>query len=316
MITFLILIVGLVVLVAGGEFFIKGASRLATLMGMSPLVIGLTVVAFGTSAPELGVSLQAVFDNHASISVGNVAGSNIFNILGVLGLSALAAPLVIHTNLVKFDVPVMIFLSVLFFVLSWDGELNRVDGVFLLLCALSYTWLLLRESQREKKKNLQEGDVERVQPTLKSYFQIGFFMLLGFVGLILGARWTVDAAVAIAQTLEVSERVIGITIIAIGTSLPELVTSVVAALRGQRDLAVGNVVGSNILNIVLILGATASVSPHGLAVEEGILKVDIPVAIGAAVLCFPFFLQKIMHRWVGGLFAGLYISYVGYLLMS
>jgi cation:H+ antiporter len=314
MTSLLIVIAGLVTLVLGGELFIKGATRLATLMGMSPLVIGLTVVAFGTSAPELGVSLQAALDDHASIAVGNVTGSNIFNVLGVLGLSALASPLIIHTNLVKFDVPVMIFISVLMLLLSLDGSLTTLDGLVLLTLMAAYIWLLLREAQREKKKNLKEGVHEKVPHNLKSYLQIILLFIGGLLGLVYGSRWLVEGAVQIAKAFDVSERLIGLTIVAIGTSLPELITSLMAAIRGERDLAVGNVVGSNIINILLILGSTAVLSPSPLYVEPNSLTEDMPFVIFAAALCFPFFLRKIMYRWVGGLFVALYIGYIVYLL--
>ena len=315
--SFLIFALGLVTLVAGGEFFIKGSSRMAALFGMPPLLIGLTVVSFGTSAPELGVSVQAALDGYASIALGNVTGSNIFNVLGVLGLSALAAPLLIHTNLVKFDVPVMIFVSLLLGTMAYDGDINRVEGSFLFLSAIVYTWVLIMGAQKEKKKDLQEGAEEfKTQKDIKSVFLMLFFMALGLLGLVVGARWTVDSAIEIAKAFSVSERVIAVTIVAVGTSLPELVTSVMASLRGERDLAVGNVVGSNIYNILIILGLSAVISPTGVQVEKASLMTDIPIVIAVAALCFPFFKRQTMQRWVGALFVLLYVVYVLYLLQN
>jgi cation:H+ antiporter len=315
--SFLIFILGLVTLVAGGEFFIKGSSRLAALLGMPPLVIGLTVVSFGTSAPELGVSVQAALDGYATIALGNVTGSNIFNVLGVLGLSALAAPLLIHTNLVKFDVPVMIVVSLLLGTMAYDGEINRVEGLFLMMCAAIYTWVLIKGAQQEKKKDLAEGAEEfATKKDLKSVLLIFGFISIGLALLVFGARWTVEGAIEIAKAFSISERVIAVTIVAVGTSLPELVTSVMASLRGERDMAVGNVVGSNIYNILIILGLASAISPVGIAVDAASLTGDMPIVIAAAALCLPFFMRKTMHRWVGALFVGLYVGYVVYILNS
>lgn len=311
----LMFLLGLVTLVVGGEFFIKGSSRLAAILGMPPLVIGLTVVSFGTSAPELGVSMQAALDGHATIALGNVTGSNIFNVLGVLGLSALAAPLLINSKLVKFDVPVMIMVSLLLGTMAYDGDINRIEGSFLFLCAIYYTFVLVWGAKQENKQNLEEGAEEfKVEKDLKSLVLIGVFISLGLALLVFGARWTVEGAIEIAKSFSISERVIAVTIVAAGTSLPELVTSVMASLRGERDMAVGNVVGSNIYNILIILGLSAVVSPAGIKVDPASLAGDIPIVIAVAALCLPFFMRKTLHRWVGGLFVLLYAGYVAYLL--
>lgn len=319
-ISLIFLCLGLVLLVFSADFLVKGASRLAGAVGISPLVIGLTVVAYGTSAPELSVSVIAAFKGQADIALGNVVGSNIFNVLGILGVSALIIPLVVNRQLVRFDVPVMIGFSFLLMLLGWDGALSRLDGVILFSLAVAYTVILIRNSRKEAKATIQSAKDSNSevaeQPKANWLMNIGLIML-GLAGLMLGSKWLVDGAVMIARQFGVSELVIGLTIVSIGTSLPEAATSIVAALKSERDIAVGNVVGSNIFNIASVLGLASIISPSGIGVATSALHFDIPVMIAVALACLPIFLSNYsISRVNGGAFCAFYVAYVIYLIMG
>jgi cation:H+ antiporter len=320
MTVWLYLLAGLVALVAGAEFLVRGASRLALRFGISPLVIGLTVVAFGTSSPELAVSVQSGLAGQADIAVANVVGSNIFNVLAVLGLAALMTPLVVQQQLVRFEVPLVIGLSVLLLVMALDGRLGRLDGLLLVAGLIAYTVLVIRQSRREAAAVKAEYGKEfgAEAPGWLGRLPVQVVCILGGLGLlVLGATWLVDSAVAIARALQLSETVIGLTIVATGTSFPELATSVVAALRGERDIAVGNVVGSTVFNLLGILGIASVVTPGGLSVAQDLLHFDIPVMIGVAFACLPIFStgHRIAH-WEGALFLAYYVVYVTYLILA
>ena len=305
-----LLLAGLVVLVLGAELLVRGASRLAAGFGIPALVIGLTVVAFGTSAPELAIAIGAALRGEADIAVGNVVGSNIFNVLLILGLSALITPLVVSRQLVKLDVPIMVGASVLAFALAFDGRVDRLDGAVLFGALLVYLAVLLR-------KGLRGGEDGEPVPTGGHWAVNLGGVVAGVALLVVGAGWLVDGAVAIALRLGVSELVIGLTIVAAGTSMPEVATSVVAAIRGQRDIAVGNVVGSNIFNLLSVLGLTALVAPMGLAVPEAALRFDFPVMLAVAIACLPiFFVGYTIQRWEGALFLGYYVAYTAYLILA
>ena len=313
-------VLGLVLLVAGAELLVRGASRLAARFGISPLVIGLTVVAFGTSAPEMAVSVQAGLAGQADIALGNVVGSNIFNVLFILGVSALIVPLVVSQQLVRLDVPIMIGVSVLLLVMALDGRISGLDGLLLFSGIVAYTVFAIRQGRKEsaavQAEYAQEyGDGK--SPALKRLpLQIAF-IVAGLALLVLGAHWLVGGAVAIARLFGVSELIIGLTIVAAGTSLPELATSVVAALRGERDIAVGNIVGSNIFNILAIAGIAAVVTPGGLEVAPALLRFDILVMIAVALACLPIFASgHLIARWEGALFLGYYAAYVLYLILA
>lgn len=313
------LILGLVLLVGGAEYLVRGAASLARAAGISSLVVGLTVVAFGTSAPELAVSVVSAYKGQADLSLGNVVGSNIFNVLVILGLSALIIPLVVAQQLVRFDVPLMIGVSFLLLLLGLDGNIGRLDGIFLFGGVITYTVFLIRQSRKESSAEVKAeyedefGD-DGKKPSL--WKNIGF-LAIGMVGLIVGSKWLVDSAVAIAQSFGVSELIIGLTIVAAGTSMPEVATSVVAALRGERDIAVGNVVGSNIFNILSVIGLSSIVSPSGIPIPDAALRFDIPVMIAVAVACFPiFFANYLISRLNGAIFLACYIAYVVYLIFT
>lgn len=313
------LILGLVLLVYAADYLVKGASQIATDLGISPLVVGLTVVAFGTSAPELAVSIMSAFKGEADLALGNVVGSNIFNVLFILGLSALIVPLVVHQQLVRFDVPIMIGASLLLYGVSRDGKISLIDGAGLFVLALAYTAFLIKQSRKEKDAEvITEYEVEYGKHGEKPKWARNIlFIVLGLAGLILGSRWLVESAVFIARNFGVSELIIGLTIVAAGTSLPEVATSVIAAIKGERDIAVGNVVGSNIFNILVVLGLSSIVAPSGVAVDAAALKFDIPVMIGVAVACLPIFLHNHMiSRTNGAFFFLCYVAYVAYLIAN
>ncbi|NTV47289.1 MAG: calcium/sodium antiporter [Chlorobiales bacterium] len=309
-------IAGFVMLVAGAEALVRGASRLAGAMGISPLVIGLTVVSFGTSSPEIAVSVQSGFAGEADIAIGNVVGSNIANILVVLGLSAVAAPLVVSRQLIRLDVPFMIGASILMFLLGLDGTLSRFDGGLLFSLFMLHTSFMVYQSRKEKKRlddeYIKEYGDKKKQSALDWFFN-PLFILAGLAMLVVGSGWLVHGSIVIAKALGVSELVIGLTIISIGTSLPEVATSVVASIRGERDIAVGNTVGSNLYNILLVLGLSGLVAPDGLRVTAAALFFDIPVMIAVALLCIPSFFKEKISRWEGLAFLALYVFYVVYL---
>jgi cation:H+ antiporter len=303
---------GFTVLVLGAEWLVNGASRLASSAGVPSLVIGLTVVAFGTSAPEMAVSIGSALGGSADIAVGNVVGSNIFNVLLILGLSALAAPLVVSTQIVRLDVPVMIAVSVLAWALALDGVFSRAEGALLFAGIVTYTVLQVVVGRRAGA----DDDAPPVHETPAGIVRDVVQIAAGLALLVLGSRWLLHGATGIARDLGVSELLIGLTIVAAGTSLPELATSVLAALRGKRDIAVGNVVGSNIFNVLSVLGATALVAPGGVAVAPSALTFDIPVMTAVAVACLPvFFRRHLIARWEGAVFVGYYVAYTVFLVL-
>jgi len=319
--TFVYLIAGLVLLVAGAEVLVRGAAKLAAQFGIPPLVIGLTVVAFGTSAPETAVSVQAAWNGSGDLAIGNVIGSNIANVLLVLGATALVAPLIVSRQLIRLDVPIMIGASLVVFALAWDGALSRLDGALLFAGVLTYTAFLIISSRRDKKAAEDDEFVKEFglnEPPKPYAWAINLGLVLaGLVLLVVGSNFLVEGAVSLARALGLSELVIGLTVIAIGTSLPELATSIIAAFKGERDIAVGNIVGSNIFNLLCVLGLTALVSPQAVAVAANALAFDFPVMIAVAVACLPiFFAGYCINRWEGALFLGYYLAYTVYLVMA
>jgi len=305
---------GLVLLVVGAEGLVRGAARLAGAVGISPLVIGLTVVAFGTSAPELAVSVRSSLSGSTGLAMGNVVGSNIFNVLFILGLAAVITPLVVAQQLVRRDVPLMIGLSLLVWGFAADGSLATWEGVVLLVGLLAYTVWCIRASRRESKAVAAEYADAHSAPTRRTWPLDLALIVGGLALLVLGAQQLVDGAVAMAEWLGASEAVIGLTIVAAGTSMPEVATSVMASVRGQRDIAVGNVVGSNLFNLMGVLGVSATLSPgSGLPVGDGVLAFDLPVMVVVAAACLPvFFTGHRIARWEGALFLGFFGLYTLY----
>jgi cation:H+ antiporter len=307
-------VLGLLLLIAGGELLVRGASRLARRAGISELVVGLTVVAFGTSSPEMVVSILSALQGKSEIAVGNVVGSNIFNVLFILGLAALIRPLVVARNLVRRDIPVMIAASLLCWGFALDLHISRMEALVLVAGVVAFTVYTIRASRREPP--LATGEAPP-RPGARGWLLDGAAVLGGLVLLVLGARWLVEAAVTTARALGVDEAVIALTIVAAGTSLPEVVTSVVATARGKSDIAVGNVVGSNIFNILAILGISSMFGEGGLRVAPSIENFDLPVMIAVAIACLPFLASgHLLARWEGAVFLGYYILYASYLVLE
>ena len=315
------LIIGLIALTLGGDWLVRAASRISHALGVPPLVIGLTVVAFGTSAPEFGVSLNSAWRGDTELALGNVLGSNIFNVLFILGISALITPLTVANQLIRIDVPLMIFATALTLYLGWDGSLNIMDGAILFGSLIAYLiWLAINQirsggqSNSDFESELPENETDLKFKGFAKQLGLG---LLGLLALPVGASFFVEGAVSIARLLQIDELVIGLTIVAVGTSLPEIATSVMASIRGERDMAVGNVVGSNLFNILGVLGLTSMVSSEGVRVSEVARTMDLPVALLVAIACLPiFFSWKKVFRWEGALFLGYYIAYVTHLILN
>ncbi|TNF62448.1 MAG: calcium/sodium antiporter [Burkholderiales bacterium] len=313
---------GLVALVAGAELLVRGASRLALSFGISPLVVGLTIVAFGTSAPEVAVSVGAVLDGQTDIALGNVVGSNIFNVLFILGLSALITPLLVNIQLIRQEIPILVGTSLLLLVLSLDGRIGLLDGTLLFGLLLAYTAFLVIQSRRETRAANDEFAAE-IRPADAGSWDSPLYMQLllmagGLALLVIGSQWLVDAAVVFARALGVSDVVIGLTIVAAGTSMPEVATSITAAIKGERDIAVGNVVGSNTFNILGCLGLSGITSGSlGLAVPEAVLNFDIWVMLAVSLACVPVFITgREIARWEGAVFLLYYVAYVAYLILA
>jgi cation:H+ antiporter len=307
---------GIVLLIWGADLLVRGAAHLAALAGVSPLVIGLTVVAMGTSAPELAVSLRAALMGQPDLTLGNVLGSNIANVLLILGLAALAAPLLVAARVLQREVPTMIAVSLLLWLLVADGSLARLDGALLVVLLGAF----LAATAVLGRRGATDEDVQPPAPLDRSLGNVARnvgLVLGGLLLLVAGAQWLVDGAVTFARALGVSELVIGLTVVAVGTSLPEIATSVLASLRGEREIAVGNVVGSNILNILGVLGLTAVLAPQPIAVPTSVLAFDVPVLVVTAVACLPiFFNGRLIARWEGALFLAYYVAYTAYLVLA
>ena len=317
--TILLFILGLIVLILGADLLVRGASRLAAAFGVSPLVIGLTIVAIGTASPEIAVSLKAAASGQGDLTLGNVLGSNIFNILFILGVTSIVAPIVIAEQLIRKDAPIMLGVSLLTLALAVDGKLGWFDGSLLLIGMLVYIVFALKQSRTENRDVQNEYAEEFAQKeprTIKhTLFNIGF-ILVGLGLLVLGSNWLVDSATQIAKSLGVSELVIGLTIVAVGTSLPEVATSVVAALKKESDIAVGNAVGSNIFNLLGVLGIGALVAPDGISVISRVLQFDLPVMVFVAMVTLPiFYIDNRVSRVEGSLLLAYYVVYVTYVIL-
>ncbi len=319
--TFVYLFAGLVLLVAGAEVLVRGAAKLAAQFGIAPLVIGLTVVAFGTSAPETAVSVQAALNGSGDIAIGNVLGSNIANVLLILGMTSLVAPLIVSRQLIRLDVPIMIGASLVTYALAWDGALSRLDGALLFALVIGYTSFLIVSSRRAGAAATADDEFAReygadAHPRPHATLINAALVIVGLALLVGGSHFLVEGAVSLARALGLSELVIGLTVIAIGTSLPELATSILAAIRGERDIAVGNIVGSNIFNLLCVLGLASLVSPESIQVAASALAFDFPVMVAVALACLPiFFTGYSISRWEGLLFLAYYVAYTAYLVM-
>ncbi|MGA1506122.1 MAG: calcium/sodium antiporter [Ilumatobacteraceae bacterium] len=316
------LIVGVILLVFGAEWLVKGASSIATKLGVAPIVVGLTVVAFGTSAPELAVSVSGAISGNADVALGNVVGSNTFNVLMILGLSAAVSGLSINQRLLRFDIPVLVLITVVVYLLALNGSVGRLEGVGLFVGVIVYIGWLLRGATKTESSQVQteyQSAVDEVEGrtfSMSLTFQIGL-VVVGLSLLVVGSQLLVNSATEIASALGVSDLVIGLTVVAAGTSLPELATSVMAAIRGQRDIAVGNAVGSNIFNLLSVLGASAAISSNGISVNDEVIRLDYPVMLAATVLLLPICWNGFMvKRWEGAVLVAFYVAYVAYLVME
>ena len=325
LISILFLLVGLIVLIFGGEFLVKGAVALAKAVNISPLVIGMTIVAFGTSAPELIVSITSALNDNAGIAVGNVIGSNIANIALVLGATVLILPIPIDKQTKFVDFPVMLIATGMFYYIACDGEIVFLEGLILFLALIGYLSYMATRSiaLRKKVKNGEATNVESSPYELDDYKEEPFwksitFLLVGFIGLYFGAEWFVDGAIGIAEFLlaENPEKdvIIGVTIVALGTSVPELVASTVAAYKGETDLSIGNLLGSNIFNIFAVIGITGIVSP--MEVTENAINFDMWWMIGIAFFMgISIFIGNKINRWEGVIMLGTYFTYMGVILL-
>lgn len=319
------LVAGLALILYGANLLTDGASAVAKRMGVSDLIIGLTVVAFGTSTPELVISVMAATGGNASLAVGNAVGSNIFNILAILGVTALVSPIAIKKSVMSNEIPMLLLSSLILLVMGYSSLLDgtatdtitRTEGIFLLiffLLFMRYTFASVRRHKTEIGNDPSEADGERLakMPVLKSIV----FIAAGLAGLIFGGDKFVDGATGIARLMGVSDAIIGLTIVSIGTSLPELATSVVAALKKENGLAIGNVIGSNIFNVLFVLGSAATVKPLQFG---GVTHTDLWVLMGASLLfwiCGWFFRRHLITRAEGALMLACYISYMVYLVIS
>lgn len=314
---FVLVVAGLAGLFIGGNWLVQGASNLARLLGISPLIIGLTIVAVGTSMPEMLVSVQAAVQGLSEIALGNVVGSNIANIGLILGLCGLVSPLKVHESMVRREIPMMIAVTIMAALIMLDGEISRADGLLLVtgfICFTALFYWLAQQERRSAKTRLQAGDVDddgdaAAAKKVSAGREIARFVV-GLVALIIGANWLITGATNIARALNISELVIGMTMVAVGTSLPELVTSLTAALKKQNDIAVGNVVGSNIANLLLILGVTAIIAP--IPISQSFLGLELLAMLAFSLILFPFVMNRTLNRPEAAALLGLYIGFVIY----
>lgn len=321
MLAFGLFLVGLLAVIGGAELVVRGGTRIAARLGISPMIIGVTVVAVGTSTPELAIGINAALQGSGSLAMGNIAGTNTLNLLFILGLVALLRPIALRGQTLRLDLPSMITAAVLLLGLSADGDLSRLDGGILVAAGLVYTAAIVRTARRESRAVRAEFAREYAAP--REARRPGaaaletLTLLAGIAVIVVGADWLVQGAVTMASTLGVSDAFIGLTVVAIGTSAPELVTAVVASIRNERDIAIGNLLGSSVYNIVFILGATALVPAGGIAVEPALIAIDIPVMVAATLLCLPVFITgRQVRRLEGALMIAVYLGYLAYLIIA
>lgn len=316
-----IFVAGLVIIILGAEMILRSASRIAIMLHIKPIIIGLTIVSIGTSTPELAVGLTANFGGKGELAIGNIIGANLFNILFILGLSAAIRALPIHGQSLKLDLPMIFFSALLLLFLSYDGVISQFDGGILLLVAILYTISLIYLSRKEsiaiQHEFVEAYGAEKMITTWTATSKIWNLLILcsGMAMSVLGANLLVDSAVSIAESYGVSNAIIGLTIVAFGTSSPELVTTLLATFKNDRDVAIGNLIGSGIYNILFILGMITFVVPGRVNVGLDVLWIDLPLMIAVSLLCYPIFKSnKMVSRKEGVLFVSLYCIYIGVLL--
>jgi cation:H+ antiporter len=321
----LALLLGLGALVVGAEVVVREGSALAARFNVSPIVVGMTIVSLGTSLPELAIGLNAAQQGNAGLAVGNIVGTNLVNILLILGLSALIRPLAFEARTLRWDLPAMTGAALLLFVLAVDGDLDTFDGLWLCLYGAGYLALLAVLARRESRRPAvpaagtsspsTDPDTDAPPVRARPVALRALLLILGLAVVVVGSEYLVDAAVEIARDLGASDAVIGLTIVAVGTSAPELVTTLVSTVRGDRSIAVGNLIGSSVFNIALILGPTVLVAPGTVPVPEDVLALDLVLMVAAAVVCVPAFLtHRRLSRFEGGAFVITYAAYMVWLL--
>jgi cation:H+ antiporter len=311
------LIGGLIYLLMGGDLLVRGAAALSHRARVPPIVVGLTVVSFGTSAPELVVSIQAVFARHPGLALGNIVGSNIANVLLVVGVPAIIAPLICNHQAIVRDTVIMIATSVFFFSLCILGPLGRIDGALLLAGLGLYLLYNYKQARVGQKRPPEPGELERVLGLPHRRRMIAVFLIIGVLMLPLGANLLIEGATGIASRFGVPETVIGLTIIAVGTSLPELATTLAGAFQGHAAVALGNVIGSNVINLLAIMGAAAALSPEPIPIPAAFLRLDLPVMIAAALALAFFTLRRAqIGRTPGIVLTGGYVVYLGVLAIA
>jgi cation:H+ antiporter len=312
----LLIVGGLVGLLGGAELLVRGGTGLALRLGIAPIVIGVTVVSLGTSMPELAIGIDAARQGSAGLAVGNIVGTNLVNLLLILGISALITPLTLDTRTVRFDLPCMTAASLVLLIVALDGTLGTLDGVVLVLLGVGYTVAVLRTGRQESSAVRAEYQASYGTKRTRTWLDV-VSLLVGIAVIVIGATLLVDGAVDAARSFGVSDAVIGLTIIAIGTSAPELVTTIVSTIRGDRDIALGNLLGSSVYNIAIILGVTILVAPGAVDVPDEILGGDLLLMVGAAVACVPVFMSgRRITRAEGGVFVAAYVAYLAWLLLS
>lgn len=305
----LLLIAGIAVVLYCADLLTNGAVGLARRMGVPQIVIGLTIVAIGTSMPEFFVSLMSAINGTPDLAVGNIVGSNIFNALLIVGVAAMVAPITILRSTVRKDIPIAVFASLMLMGMTLDGRISRLDAAILFLCFIAFVWLTLHGA---KKDGSQAEEAESGKPLSAGISVV--YVILGLVGLVFGSNVFVDNATSLARTMGISDAVIGLTIVAGGTSLPELATSVVAARKGNSGIAIGNVLGSNVFNILMILGVTGLVAPMTIS---GITIVDLTVMVVSMVLLWLFSFTKYrIERWEGVVLTLIFAGYISWLIYS
>lgn len=321
--TVILFIAGLVALIGGAELFLKAVDHFGLKWGVSPLIMGLTVVAFATGAPELAISIKAATSGNADLVLGNIIGSNIANILLILGITSLISPLNITRRMIRIDVPIVIVVSLVLFLLALDGILSPFDGMVLLVGFIGYsifTYFQIQKSRDEESAEELfefEGTVDDLTKGAFFYIKNVGFLLIGLGLIVLGSNWMVDSAVSIATKLGISQLVIGLTIVSIGTSLPEVATSLTSARKGNADIAVANVMGSNLYNVLLTLGLTLVIAPNALEVSKDALSLDLPFMLAVSIVCIPIFIAGFnLTRTDGLIFLFYYVTYLAYLVMN
>lgn len=314
MLSYVLLIVGFLLLIFSGDFLVKGAVSIALKLRLSTLVIGMTIVSFGTSAPELLVSIKAALGGHPDISIGSVVGSNISNIALILGITAMVFPIAVSKATLRIDWPMMMISTLMFVVVVMDGELSAWEGILFLVFLISFIAWLIRNSRKGSATPLAVDEVNEEEKKLPLWKGVGF-VALGAAGLVFGADLMLKGAVEIARAYDVSERIIGLTIVAFGTSLPELITSCVAAFRKEADISIGNLIGSNIFNILAILGITSII--HPISVSSSIIDSDNYILLGITFLVFPLmYFGRKLTRAKGAILFLVYTVYLTYLLIQ